>query len=70
MNAETLAKLHGEVADLNVLQKALTIDTEGKLKDYRLEIDKFTKEFHNLASKKDFAKAASAMNENRAFFDI
>lgn len=40
-NEDTLEKMKNMVNDIAVRQEQLTIDTNSKLKDYRIEIGKF-----------------------------
>ena len=51
------------VNEISVSQKTLTLDTTGKLGEYRTELKRFKKEFNEKATKKDFAKAQEIMQE-------
>lgn len=69
-NEDTLEKMQHIVNANSVKQDQLTIDTNSKLKDYRVEITNFKKEFYEKATKADFLKSKENMEQIRAQFDM
>ena len=61
--------MDAKVKSINDSQKALATETKARLKEYRLEIRQFKKEFGEKATKQEFLKTNQDMQENRTQFD-